>query len=85
MKCFTADNKDLRVTGPGTVLTITALILLIPFFLYPYGIANDYPNHYVAFSIAFEQLQGVCPTVFMKLSGDCSPISPWPASRFLLY
>ncbi len=45
----------------------------MPLILYPLAIAEDYPNHYVAFSIAFKALQGGPPQSFYQVDWHLTP------------
>ena len=54
-------------------LTTTILISLIPLLIYHFPIAEDYPNHYAAFSIAFKVLQGGPPQSFYQVDWHLTP------------
>lgn len=59
--------------GVGTILALFLLGLLTPLVFYPFGIAGDYPNHYVAFGIAFERLQNAQPHSFYQVDWHLFP------------
>jgi hypothetical protein len=65
--------KSCGQIGIVTLLAIIILTALMPLILYPLAIAEDYPNHYVAFSIAFKVLQGGPPQSFYQVDWHLTP------------
>lgn len=62
-----------RISSPGIALVFVMGFLIIPFFVYPYGIAQDYPNHYAAYSVAFQKLQGGVSPSFYEIQWRLFP------------
>lgn len=70
---LTRDHINRKYFGVGTVIAFILVVLLIPVILYPFGIAGDYPNHYVAFNIGFEKLQNAQPHSYYQVQWGLFP------------
>lgn len=65
--------KKLKEKLPLIFILAFTIFFIIPFIIYPYGIAQDYPNHYAAYSVAFQKLQGSLPHSFYDVQWRLFP------------